>query len=266
VKWRCALDRVRALAGALDRDGAIARALVLASDRDLNLDLASALEVARTLANALDLDLARVLDQARALASDLLSVLAEALDADRVLDRERALSCAAVTAGDLARALDLVLGGALDGEGGSGRVVGTDLDLSRDLARALVSYHDLLRALASYPPLDHDRDLAGDFARYRDLAQDLARSLDRHSAAPVASAVGGGSMPGRGPLGVVMLAVRLLPRSWQPRYREEFRAELARLSPAQRYEYAWRVLAAAWRLRGALEGTQCPPDRARVEE
>jgi hypothetical protein len=127
---------------------------------------------------------------------------------------------AAVTARDLARALDLALGGVLD-----------------------------------------RRDLAADFTRYRDLAQDLARCLDRHSAGCVAAdAEGGRSMPR-----MVRVAVRLLPRSWQARYREEYRAELARLCPSERYEYARRVLAGAWRLRRALAHTECPPDHARAE-
>jgi hypothetical protein len=85
--------------------------------------------------------------------------------------------------------------------------------------------------------------------------------LDHHSTRPVAvDADDARSMPR-----LVRVAVRLLPRSWQPRYREEYRAELARLSPGERYEYARRVLADAWRLRRELAGTQCPPDRARVE-
>lgn len=265
MKWHSALDRVRAYAGALDRDGAIGRALVLASDRDLNLDLASALEIARTLAGALDLDLARALDQARALAGELVGNLAAAVVSDRALDRDRALSRAAMTARALASALDLALSNTLGGDHAPDRTAAPDLDLSRDLASALASYHDLLRALASYPALDRDRDLTGDFARYRDLAQDLARHLDRHSTTPLASVTGARSVPGRGPLALVMLAVRLLPRSWQPRYREEFRAELARLSPGERYEYARRVLAAGWKLRRTLAGTQCPPDGARAE-
>ena len=189
MNWRAALDRVRALVGALDRDAAIAHALVLASDRDLNLDLASA------------------------------------LDSDQALDRERVLVRAAMSARNLARALDLALGSALDGDYAPDRAASRDLDLSRDLASA------------------------------------LARYLDRHSATPVeVNAEGARSLPRR-----VRVAVRLLPRSWRPRYREEFRAELARLSPGERSEYARRVLAEVWQLRRVLAGTQCPPDRARVE-
>lgn len=260
MTWRATLDWVRALVGALDREGAIARALVLAHDHDLNLDLASALEVARAFASALDLDRARVLEQARALAGNLVRDLASALDSDYPLHRNRALNRAAVTARDLAQALDLALGSVLDGDYAPDRAA-AELDLSRDLASALVSYHALLCTLANYPALDRDRDLASDFARYRDLAQDLARYLDHHSATPAeADAEAARSLPRR-----VRVAVRLLPRSWRPRYSEEFRAELARLSPGERSEYARRVLAEAWRLRRALAGTQCPPDRARVE-
>ncbi|HEY6425141.1 MAG TPA: hypothetical protein VIY28_18250 [Pseudonocardiaceae bacterium] len=157
------LDRVRALFGVLDREGAIARALVLAHDRDLNLDLASALQVARTLASALDLDRARVLDQARARAGGLVRDLACALDTDYPLHRHHALTRAAVTARDLAQALDRALGSVLEGDYAPDRAAAPDLDLSRDLASALASYHALLCALASYPVLDRDRDLAIDF-------------------------------------------------------------------------------------------------------
>jgi hypothetical protein len=261
MTWRAALARIRVLASALDRDGAIARALVLASDRDLNLDLTSALQVASTLTSALDLDRARALDHARALAGDLVRDLASALDSDYTLHRDLALNRAAVTARDLARALDLALGGVLDRDYVPDRATAGDLDLTRDLTSALASYHALLCALASYPTLDRDRDLAADFTRYRDLAQDLAHCLDRHSAGSAAAdAEDGRSMPR-----MVRVAVRLLPRSWQPRYREEYRAELARLRPSERYKYARRVLAEAWQLRRALAGTECPPDRARAE-
>lgn len=254
-------DRGRALFGALDREGAIGRALILAHDRDLNLDLASALQVARTLASALDLDRTPVLDQARDLASSLVDDLARALDSHYPLHRHHALNRAAVTARDLAQTLDLALGSVLDGDYAPDCAATSDLDLSRDLANALGSYHALLRALANYPALDRDRDLASDFARYRDLAQDLARYLDHHSATPAAvDDEGPRSLPRR-----VQLAVWLLPRSWQPRYSEEFRAELARLSRGERNRYARRVLKEAWRLRQELKWTVCQPDRARDE-
>jgi hypothetical protein len=170
---RATLARIRVLASALDRDRAIARALVLASERDLNLDLTSALQVARTLTSTLDLDRARVLDQARTLAGDLVHDLARALNSDYALHRDLALNRAAVTARDLARALDLALGGVLDSD-----YVVPDHATAGDLDPTC----DLTGALASYPTLDRGRDLAADFARYRDLAQDLAHCLDRHSA------------------------------------------------------------------------------------
>jgi hypothetical protein len=153
------------------------------------------------------------------------------------------------------------LGSVLEGDYAPDRAAGPEPDLSRDLASALAICHDLLRALADYPIVDGDRDLASDFARYRDLAQDLARYLEHHSGTPApADADGSRPLPGR-----VQLAVWLLPRSWQPRYREEFRAELARLSRGERNKYARRVLGAAWRLRKELKWTQCPPDRVRAE-
>lgn len=255
-----ALDRMRTLFGALDRDAAMARALVLAHDRDLTVDLTSAVLVASTLASALDLDRAGVLDQARALAGDLVRDLGGALDSDYPLHRDRALNRAGVTAHDLARALDRALDGVLDGDDVPDRAAAGDPDLTRDLTSALASYHALLCTLARYPTLDRDRDLATDFIRYRDLAHDLAHCLDRHSAGSLADAEGGRSMPR-----MVRVAVRLLPRSWQARYREEYRAELARLCPSERSAYARRVLVDAWQLRRELAGAECPPDRARAE-
>lgn len=250
------LDRVRGLAGALDREGAIARALNLTRDRDLNDDRASALQVARILASLLDLDRAPVLNEARDLAGSLVRDLTRAVDSDYPGHRQHALNRAATTARDLAQALDFALASVLDDDYAPDPAEGPELDLSRDLTRALANYHDLLRALASYPPVPgRDRDLASDFARYRDLAQDLARYLDRHVGTECSR-----PLPTR-----VQLAVWLLPRSWQPRYQEEFRAELDRLPRAERNQYAWRVLADAWRLRKELAGRQCPPDGARAE-
>jgi hypothetical protein len=246
----------------LDRDGAIGRALVLASDRDLNVDLASALEIARTLASLLDLDRARALDHARTLAGDLVRDLGSALESDFRVHRALALREAAETASNLAGALDLALGTVLDHDYVPDHADTPELDLSRDLINALASYHALLSVLANYPTGGHDRDLVADFARYRDLARNLVRCLDRHSAGSVETdAARARSLPRR-----VRVAVRLLPRSWQPRYREEFLAELAALSDAgERYEYSRQVLRDAWGLRRALVGTECPPDRARAE-
>jgi hypothetical protein len=252
------LDRVRARFGALDRQNAIARALVLAHDRNLNLDLASALQVAGTLAGALELDCPRVLDQARDLVSGLIRDLARALDSDYPLHRRHALNRAGVTARDLAHALDLALGSVLEGDYAPDRAAAPELDLSRDLASVLDSYH----ALVNYPVLDPGRDLISDFAPYRDLAQDLARYLGHHSLTPAeVDNDGPRSLPRR-----VQLAVWLLPRSWQPRYSEEFRAELAQLSRRERNKYARQVLKESWQLRKELKRTVCPPDHARAQE
>ncbi|MEO7196326.1 MAG: hypothetical protein ABIZ05_16190 [Pseudonocardiaceae bacterium] len=262
MRWRAALDQARAIVGALDREGAIARALVMAHDRDLNLDLASALQVARTLASALDLDRDRVLDQARDLVGGLVDELANAIDSDYPLHRTHARDRAAVIARDLAQALDRAQRSVMDGDCAPDRAAGPGLDLSRDLASALASYHDLFRALANYPALERDRDIASDFARYRDVAQDLARYLDGHSATPgEVEAEGGRAMPR-----TVRVAVWLLPRSWQPRYEEEYRAELAGLRHYARNEYAWKVLVKTPQQCWELWGTECPPDRARAEE
>ncbi|PZS15402.1 MAG: hypothetical protein DLM60_17260 [Pseudonocardiales bacterium] len=59
-------------------------------------------------------------------------------------------------------------------------------------------------------------------------------------------------MPGRAASGLVALAVRLLPVAQRPRYREEFGVELVELPRRQRWGYALRVLASAWKLRKAL--------------
>ncbi|MGH3830156.1 MAG: hypothetical protein ACRDRS_06825 [Pseudonocardiaceae bacterium] len=262
MRWRGALDRVRANVGALDREGSLARVLVMAHDRDLNRDLASALQVARTLASAFDLDRDRVLDQARDLVGGLVHELAGALDSDYPLHRAHARDRAAGIARDLAQALDCALHSLMDGDCAPDQAADPELDLSRDLASALASYHDLLRALANYPALDRDRDLASDFARYRDVAQDLARYLDGHFASPGEAEAGGArSLPRP-----VRVAVWLLPRSWQPRREEEYRAELAWLPLRERGKYAWRVLVGTPRQCWELWGTECPPDRARAEE
>ncbi|MGH3609205.1 MAG: hypothetical protein ACRDRD_14090 [Pseudonocardiaceae bacterium] len=255
-------DRMRDVFGAFDRDGALARALNLARDRDLNLDLSSALEVARTLASVLGSDRAPVLDQARDLAGGLVRDLSSARDSDWRGHRHHALNRATETARDLVQALDVALDSVLEGDYVSDRADNPDLDLSGSLASALAKCHDLLRVLASYPDVDGDRDLASDFAYYRDVAQDLARYLDQHSARPSGpDAQGSRPLPGR-----VALAVWLLPLPWQARYREECHAELAQLGRAERNEYARGVLAAAWPLRKELKGTPCPPDGARAGE
>ncbi|HZD15248.1 MAG TPA: hypothetical protein VE196_09025, partial [Pseudonocardiaceae bacterium] len=172
------LGRARDFVGSLDREGATAQAQALALARDLNVDLDRTLLVARILASALDLERAHVPDQARDLVGDLVRDLINALDSDYPLHRHHALNRAAMTARDLAQALNRALGSVLDGNYAPDPADGPELDLSRDLA----SYHDLLRAVASYPPVPgRDRDLASAFARYRDLAQALAHALDRHS-------------------------------------------------------------------------------------
>jgi hypothetical protein len=126
-----------------------------------------------------------------------------------VLARIRVLASALDRDGALASALDLDQTRVLD------QARALTGDLVRDLDSALTSYHALRCALASYPVLDRDRD--------------LAHCLARHSAGSLtADPEDGRSMPP-----MVRVAVRLLPRSWQPRR--------------------------------ALAGTQCPPERARAQ-
>lgn len=252
------LGRVRDFAGALDREGAIARALNLAQSRDLNVDLLAALKIAQVLADVLGLDRASALNEARDFAKRLVGDLASALDTSYPLHRQHALSRAGTTARDLAQALNHAEGGA-DGDYTPDPA---DLDLARDLASALVYYHRLLSDLASYPPVPgRDRGLASDPARYpdivrcRDLAQYLAHLLDGQMGAE-----GSPPLPGR-----VRLAVWLLPGEWQTRYCEEYRAELALLPRCEWRQYGKQVLKRAWRLRTELAGRECPPDGARAE-
>ncbi len=249
------LDRVRALLGSLDREHATEQALALARDRDLNLDLDSALLVARTLASALDLERAHVPDQARDLVGDLVGDLTNALDSDYPVHRDLALNRAAEAAHDLAHALDLALSG-LDGDCAPDRAAGRDLGLSPDLASglasSLASYHALVRVVTNYPELARCSVVI--VARYCDLARDLARYLDHLSVVPVDAE------------GVVEAAVRWLPQAWQSRYREEYRAELTELPSAERDEYARRVLADVLELRKELTETEWPPDSAQVKE
>jgi hypothetical protein len=253
--------RVRDFTGALDREGAIARALNLAQSRNLNVDLRAALKIAQVLASELNLDRACALDEARDFAQRLVGDLTRALDADYPLHRRHAVNRAAMTARDLAQALNCAVGDA-GNHCAPDPSDGPELDLSRDLATALIYCHRLLSDLASYPPVPgRDRHLASDPTRYpdivrcRDLAQDLARYLDRQ-----VDAEGSPPLPGR-----VQLAVWLLPRAWQARYREEWQAELAELPRDEWSQYAWRVLAEAWRLRKELIGRECPLDGARAE-
>ncbi|HET9255268.1 MAG TPA: hypothetical protein VFO16_08715 [Pseudonocardiaceae bacterium] len=262
MDWRLAFESARTSMSALDISGGLERAQHRASDRDLNRDLASASDVATLLAGVLHLDRARVLDDARVHSSDLVGYLTKALNSDYPLHRERALNDAAVAARLLACELDHALDVILERDYAPGGDAPGDLDLSRDLASALASYHDLLCVLAGYPGLDRDCSPAADFARYRTIARNLARCLE---SLPSGSWAGHGA--GAWSIQVrVRAAVLLLPRSWRPRYFEEWQAELTELpSRAERRDFARRVWVQAWELRKELVGRACPPDEVRVE-
>jgi hypothetical protein len=256
MEWRAVLTRVRDCFGALDRVAAIARALDLANKLDLNFDLLGALQAAQLLAIVFSLD-ARTPSEARDLARGLVRDLARALDTDYTLHRDLALHDAAVAARALAKALNRALG-----NGDHSDCTTADLDLSRDLLSALASGAALLGALADYPDFDDGRVLTRDLTRYRDLAQSLVRYLDSQSATPgEIDAEGVRSLPR-----AMRVAVWLLPRPWQARYSQEYRAELAYLPPWERSAYAWQVLKEVPQLRKELVGTECPPDHARAEE
>jgi hypothetical protein len=256
MQWRAVLTGVRDRFGALDRVAAIARALDLANKIDLNFDLFSAVQAAQLLAIVLNLD-ARMPSRARVLAGCLVRDLASAVDTDYTLHRQLALNRAAVTACDLAQALDLTLGS----DDGPDCPAAAELDLSRDLTSALASCAGLLRTLADYPDFSHGRDLTRDLTRYRDLAQGLARYLDSQSAMPANMNVVGAQVLPR----TIKLAIWLLPRAWQARYSEEYRADLAELPPWEWSTYGWQALKEVPRLRRELVKTECPPDHARVE-
>lgn len=259
MSGRAVLSWVRDCFGALDRVAALARALELANKLDLNFDLPRALQAAQLLDIVLKLD-ARTPVRARVLAGGLVCDLVSALGTDYPMHRSLALNRAAVGARDLAQALNPASGGVLDSDDASDCSAATELDLSRDLGDALASCAALLRALAD-PVLDRYCDITHDLARYRDLALGLARYLDSHSVMPGAvDAEVVQSLP------VTMrMAVWLLPRRWQARYSEEYRAELAELPLWERPAYARQALKEAAWLHWVLAGTECPPDHARVE-
>jgi hypothetical protein len=256
MKWRTVLTWARDSFGALDRVAAIARAQDLANKFDLKFDLPRALQAAQLLAIVFNLD-ARTPSQARMLACCLVRDLARALHTDYTGHRQRALKDAAETARDLAHALNLALGS----DDHSDCTAADDLDLSRDLNRALASGAALLRALTGYPGFDHYPDITHDLTRYRDLTQSLVRYLDSQSAMPgEINAEGVRSLPR-----AMRVAVWLLPRPWQARYSEEYRADLAELHDWERSTYAWQALKEVRQLRKELVRTECPPEHARAE-
>lgn len=147
------------------------------------------------------------------------------------------------------------------------RVATTDYALVRDLRRT----QNISRAFTRVRPgeLALCHDLIRELARALTLALTRAGALDRDqttSGARKETAGSARSMPGRVPLGLLTLAVQLLPRSQRPRYRQEFRVELVDLPRRERWRYALRVLIRAWELRRVLAGAICTPDGAPLRQ
>ena len=122
------------------------------------------------------------------------------------------------------------------------------LTLTCDLDRALTLDFDLDR-------LDQRR-LVDDLELARQLTNELAVSLfSAGASAPTTRPAD--VRAGRLSWGMVQIAVWVLPAAHQPRYNEEFRAELAAMDELPRRAqlgYALRQLARAWSLRRALAG------------
>ncbi|HEX2296973.1 MAG TPA: hypothetical protein VHH34_00395 [Pseudonocardiaceae bacterium] len=123
------------------------------------------------------------------------------------------------------------------------------LTLTCDLDRALTLHFDLDRV--------DQRRLVADLERARRLTNELAGALVSTAGAAAAATRPADARVGRLSLGMVQLAVWVLPAAHQPRYSEEFRAELAAMDELPRrmqLAYALRQLARSWSLRRALAG------------
>ncbi|MGH4023215.1 MAG: hypothetical protein ACRDRV_01375 [Pseudonocardiaceae bacterium] len=121
------------------------------------------------------------------------------------------------------------------------------LTLTCDLDRALTLDFDLDR-------LDQRR-LVDDLELARRLTNELAVTLFSAAGTRTPATRAADVRAGRLPLGMVRIAVWVLPAAHQPRYNEEFRAELAAMDELPRRAqlgYALRQLARAWSLRRAL--------------
>lgn len=178
--------------------------------------------------------------------------------------------------------LALALARDLDRDLDRARAQNLDRDLDRDLARVLDSADALTRALtdaqaltdalalvnALAQALTRARELACARTRGRNLiralvrARNRARALDRSLYAAVWSAGGAASIPGRLPLGMVELVVRMLPEHERQRAREELCGELVELSRRNQLRHALGVLAHTWELRRALTEAARPLDGA----
>lgn len=151
--------------------------------------------------------------------------------------------------GDLTGVLAFDLDVALD------HAVSLTRDLTVEDARTLSC--DLDRALTLDFDLDRldQRRLVDDLELARQLTSELAITLFGPTGAGAAVTRPADLHAGQLPLGMVQLAVWLLPAAHRSRYCEEFRAELAAMDDLPRLAqlgYALRQLARAWPLRRAL--------------
>lgn len=153
--------------------------------------------------------------------------------------------------GDLTGVLTFDLDVALDHAVGLTRDLTVEdvLTLTCDLDRALTLGFDLDR-------LDQRR-VVDDLELARRLTNELAVTLFSAARAAAPATRPARVRAGRLPVGMVQLAVWVLPAQHRPRYCEEFRAELAAMDERPRRAqlgYALRQLARAWPLRRALSG------------
>lgn len=191
-----------------------------------------------------------------------------ALDLDSALARARARELDREVDRDIGLALDraYALAGALtDGTANPPELAGSlvvaltgvrNLACTRPSARNLV--RTLNRALSRARGLE--RALAG--SRYlADLLAGLVHGLTTlvHSRAGTGSGEQhAGPHPHRTRLGLVAVALRVLPAQHRARYCDEFRAELHDMrGSGQRLRYGLRVLTRAWALRSVLR--RMPP-------
>ncbi len=165
------------------------------------------------------------LDLGRARTGDLTGVLA--FDLDIALDRALGLT-RALTAEDA-------------------------LTLTRDLDRALALDFDL--------DLADQRKLVSDLELARRLAGDLAVALFSAARVTAPPAQAAEVRAGRLSLGMVRVAVWMLPAPHRPRYGEEFRAEMDELPRRAQWGYALSQLARCRQLRRALADTVAAPKR-----
>ncbi len=184
--------------------------------------------------------------------SDIVDLVTRARAAadDIDLDRPKVGDLTGVLAFDLDIALDRALGLT------RARTAEDALTLTRDLDGALALDFDL--------DLPGQRKLVSDLELARRLAGDLAVALFSAARVSAPAAQAAEVRAGRLSLGMLRVAVWMLPAPQRPRYGEEFRAELAEMDKLPRRAqlgYALSQLARCWQLRCALADTVAAPKR-----